>query len=120
LRRIEHERCERPPGFHPGQPGSTGALSSKREDRETAERGYRARRRPRRSRASLIARYEYRVVLTAGDDGDDYAWIDYGDSLVGVVLGERVPPWQRPGAIEACSKIEAKLGRMIWDNGRHT
>jgi hypothetical protein len=62
--------------------------------------------------------YEYRVVLAAGDDRDDYAWIDYGDSLVGVVLGERVPEWQRAGAIGACSKIEAKLGRMIWMNGR--
>lgn len=62
--------------------------------------------------------YEYRVVLTAGDDGDDYAWIDYGDALVGVVLGERVPEWQRPGAIEACSTLEVKLGRMDWRYGR--
>lgn len=62
--------------------------------------------------------YEYRIVLAAGVAREDYAYLDYSDSLVGVVLGERVPEWQRPRAIEACSKLEAKLGRMIWDNGR--
>jgi hypothetical protein len=58
------------------------------------------------------------VVLAAGDDRDDYAWIDNGDSLVRVVLGAGVPEWQRAGAIGTCSKIEAKLGRLIWSNGR--
>jgi hypothetical protein len=61
--------------------------------------------------------YEYRVVLTAGDDLDDYAYVDYGDSLVGVVLGERVPEWQEPGAVEACSRINVKLGRVDWVYG---
>lgn len=67
--------------------------------------------------------YEYRVVLAADHDCDDYAWINYEDSLEGVVLGERVPEWQRAGAIEACSTLEVKLGkvklgRMEWENGR--
>jgi hypothetical protein len=67
--------------------------------------------------------YEYRVVLATGDDRDEYARIDYGDSLVGVVLGEQVPERQEAGAIEACSTLEVKLGkvklgRIIWDNGR--
>jgi Protein of unknown function (DUF2971) len=62
--------------------------------------------------------YEYRVVLAAGTEPDEYAWIDYGDSLVGVLLGERVPEWQRPGAFEACSKLGVKLGRMEWVTGR--
>jgi hypothetical protein len=40
------------------------------------------------SRARAFAtEYEYRVVLATGDD--DYACIDYGDSLVYVVVGER-------------------------------
>jgi hypothetical protein len=62
--------------------------------------------------------YEYRVVLTGTiDDRDEYAYVDYGDSLVGVVLGERVPEWQEPGAVEACSRMNVKLGRMEWVNG---
>ncbi len=60
--------------------------------------------------------YEYRVVLAAG--GDDYAYIDYGDALVGVVLGERFPAWQRPAAIAASSELAFKLGRMHWEHGR--
>ena len=68
--------------------------------------------------------WEYRVVLTAGDDRDEYAYLDYRDSLVAVVLGERVPEWQRPGAVDTCSKFEVKLGgkvklgRMKWCHGR--
>jgi Protein of unknown function (DUF2971) len=62
--------------------------------------------------------YEYRVVLAAGDD--EYACIDYGDALVGVVLGERFPKRRRQRAIEVCSKKgeKVKLGRMCWKNGR--
>jgi hypothetical protein len=62
--------------------------------------------------------HEYRVVLAADEDGDEYAYVDYRDSLVGVVLGERVPEWQRPGALEACSRIQVRLGRMDWIYGR--
>jgi hypothetical protein len=61
--------------------------------------------------------HEYRVVLAGGDG--DYICIEYSDSLVGVVLGERFPVWQEPGAIKACSNAGVKkLGRMCWDNGR--
>jgi hypothetical protein len=60
---------------------------------------------------------EYRVVLAAGAE-DDYAYIDYRNALVGVVLGERFPGWQRPAASAACSKLGLKLGRMHWENGR--
>jgi hypothetical protein len=60
--------------------------------------------------------HEYRVVLTAGDD--DYAFLDFGDALVGVVLGENVPRWQRVGAIEECSKLNVKLGWVQWRNWR--
>jgi hypothetical protein len=60
--------------------------------------------------------YEYRIVLAARDD--DYAFIDYRDALVAVVLGERFPVWQRSAASMACSKLGLKLGQMQWINGR--
>jgi hypothetical protein len=60
--------------------------------------------------------YEYRVVLAAGSD--EYAYIDYGDALVGIVLGERFPVWQRPAAVAACADLDVKLGRMHWEHGR--
>ncbi len=60
--------------------------------------------------------YEYRIVLAVEDD--DYAYIEFRDALVGVVLGERFPVWQRPAAIAACSEIDVKLGRMHWEHGR--
>jgi hypothetical protein len=43
--------------------------------------------------------HEYRVLLADGDG--DHISIEYSDSLVGVVLGERFPAWQEPGAIKA-------------------
>jgi Protein of unknown function (DUF2971) len=60
--------------------------------------------------------YEYRVVLAAGDG--DYAWIDYGDSLVGVALGERFPEWQDLGAIRECENVGVTPGWIAWFNGR--
>jgi hypothetical protein len=62
---------------------------------------------------------EYRAVLTAGDDDyDDYTYIDYGDALQGVVLGERFPEWQDPAAIRGCKKVGVPLGWLAWCNGR--
>lgn len=60
--------------------------------------------------------YEYRVVLAAGDD--QHADIAYDHALVGAVLGERFPRWQRPAAIAASSERAFKLGRMHWEDGR--
>jgi len=59
--------------------------------------------------------YEYRVVLAAGDDD---AYIAYREALIGVVLGERFPAWQRSAASAACSARGIKLGRMHWEHGR--
>jgi hypothetical protein len=57
-------------------------------------------------------------VLAAGDD--DYACIDYGGSLVHVVVGERFPEWQDPAGMKACAntKIPIRLGWMHWRDGR--
>jgi hypothetical protein len=63
--------------------------------------------------------YEYRAVLTAGDDDrDEYTCIDYGDALKGVVLGERFPECHDPGAISGCKNVGVKLGWLAWPNGR--
>ena len=45
------------------------------------------------------------------DDEDDYAFIEYRDALVGVVVGERFPDWQFAGIREICD--EALMRRMI-------
>jgi hypothetical protein len=63
--------------------------------------------------------HEYRAVLTAGDDDrDEYTYIDYGDALLGVVLGERFPECQDPGAVRECEHAGVKLGWIAWRNGR--
>lgn len=62
--------------------------------------------------------WEYRVVLKASKKRDDYAYIDYGDSLVGVVLGERFPDWQDPAAIRGCEDVRVPLGWLAWYYGR--
>lgn len=59
--------------------------------------------------------YEYRVVLAGGEDD---AYIDYDHALVGVVLGERFPTWQRPAAIAIGSDLSFRLGRIHWEHGR--
>jgi hypothetical protein len=64
----------------------------------------------------FASEYEYRVVRA--DVSDEYAFINYGDALVGVVLGLHFPDWQVPGAVKECSDIGVKLGRMFWVNGR--
>lgn len=59
--------------------------------------------------------YEYRFVVT--DPGQDYVRIDYGDALQAVVVGERFPEWQRPGAISRCREVGADALRVDWSMG---
>jgi hypothetical protein len=54
--------------------------------------------------------HEYRAVLMADENAElgqedavvttkgEYAHVNYGDSLVAVIVGERFPNWQLPGA----------------------
>jgi hypothetical protein len=35
----------------------------------------------------------------------------------GVVLGERVPTWQEPGAVALCRRLNVKLVRAEWVYG---
>lgn len=61
--------------------------------------------------------HEYRAVaLTQLKEG--YAFVAHRDSLVAVVLGERFPKWQIPGAREVCAEAGVELRRMVWDKGR--
>ena len=68
---------------------------------------------------------EYRVVLKTDDqppvgyttDDEGYAYVEYGDALVAVVLGLHVPKWQRAGARELCAGAGVKMPRMWWERG---
>jgi hypothetical protein len=56
--------------------------------------------------------YEYRfAVLTAGEG---YEYIDYGDSLHAVIVGERFPLWQAPGVLELCDEANAEAKQLTW------
>jgi hypothetical protein len=56
--------------------------------------------------------YEYRFVVTAPDD--DYVYVDYVDALEAVIVGERFPRWERPGAIAMCRAKDAEAARISW------
>jgi hypothetical protein len=61
--------------------------------------------------------HEFRVVLFGGQE-EEYAYIDFNAALVSVILGERFPDWQVPGAVEACRAAGVPLRRMRWEGGR--
>jgi hypothetical protein len=60
--------------------------------------------------------YEFRAVLARSDG--EYAFADYGQALVAVVVGERFPKWQVAGAQEICDRAGVRLARARWHNGR--
>lgn len=60
--------------------------------------------------------HEYRFVTTASPGKPLYA--GYGVALIGVVVGERFPDWQRPAAIEAARKVGVEPMIMDWTIGR--
>jgi hypothetical protein len=73
--------------------------------------------------------HEYRAVVmpTDGFDTgpsealsfkDDYAFVDYGDALVAVIVGERFPNSQLLGASRAAERAGARLGKIGWHQGR--
>lgn len=59
--------------------------------------------------------HEYRFVTTASPEQPLYA--DYGDSLVGIVAGWRLPDWERPGVIEAAHEVGIEPVIMDWSTG---
>jgi Protein of unknown function (DUF2971) len=60
--------------------------------------------------------HEFRFVELA--DGNEYTYVDFGDTLRAVVLGDRFPGWQIYGAIEMCRPLDAELWQMAWELNR--
>jgi hypothetical protein len=60
--------------------------------------------------------YEYRFVVTAPHQ--EYVHVGFADALKAVVVGERFPPWQRPGAIAACKQAGAMPFHLGWSSRR--
>lgn len=74
--------------------------------------------------------HEFRAVVMPGTEGTnahesqdvlvngDHVFVDYGDTLRFVIVGERFPNWQLLGANRACERASAKLGKIGWEYGR--
>ena len=60
--------------------------------------------------------HEYRFVVTCPDQLN--VRVDFGDALKAVVVGERFPDWQRPGAIRACATAKAQPYHLLWSSRR--
>lgn len=60
--------------------------------------------------------FEYRFVVTA--PACDYVFVDFGDALKSVIVGERFPTWQRPGAVTLCRQVQADPMRIDWSMRR--
>jgi hypothetical protein len=58
--------------------------------------------------------HEYRFATTAPPGEPLYA--DYGDALVGIIVGEKFPDWQRASAIESARQVGLVPQLMLWDN----
>jgi len=58
--------------------------------------------------------HEYRFATTAPPGEPLYA--DYGDALVGIIVGEKFPRWQRASAIESASQVGLEPQIMHWEN----
>mgnify|MGYP001042905651 CR=1 FL=1 len=60
--------------------------------------------------------FEYRFVSTV--PGGSYVYVDFEDALEFVMVSERFPHWQRPGAIEASQAVGTKPLVVDWSTGR--
>lgn len=58
---------------------------------------------------------EYRFSTTSSEQDDLY--VEFGDALAGVIVGEKFPVWQRPAAIERCRVAGAEAKRLDWTMG---
>jgi hypothetical protein len=48
----------------------------------------------------------------------DYAFVDYGDALFAVIVGERFPNWQLLGANREAERADVMFGKVGWHQGR--
>jgi len=60
--------------------------------------------------------HEFRALLVESDD--EYAFVDYRDSLRAVVLGEKFPERLRAGAQAACKAAGVDLMEVVWWQGK--
>jgi hypothetical protein len=60
--------------------------------------------------------HEYRFVTTASPDEPLYA--GYGDALVGIVVGWKIPDWERPAVIDAAHAVGVEPVEMNWSMGK--
>ena len=58
--------------------------------------------------------HEYRFAATAPLGKPLYA--DYGDALVGIIVGEKFPDWQHASAIESAHQVGLEPQLMLWEN----
>lgn len=66
--------------------------------------------------------FEYRFVFKRADDKYQYGrggnYVNYGDALQWVVVGEKFPDWQLPGAEAVARQANVELRRMSWKLNR--
>jgi hypothetical protein len=56
---------------------------------------------------------EYRYAVFDGSE-DDYVYVDTGDALIAVVLGEAFPSSGRHGASSMCTELRVAIRVMDW------
>jgi Protein of unknown function (DUF2971) len=59
---------------------------------------------------------EFRYVLMV--DHQEPVYLDFGDSLVAAIVGERFPEWQLPAATQICREANVELRQLLWRDGR--
>ena len=62
--------------------------------------------------------HEYRFVTLNTGDPQDELFLDFGDALDAVIVGERFPTWERPAAIDACREAHVDALTLNWDMRR--
>jgi Protein of unknown function (DUF2971) len=60
----------------------------------------------------FASEWEYRTVVRG--DETEYAYVDYRNALVAVVVGLHFPEWQLPGAALRCESAGVELRKMHW------
>jgi hypothetical protein len=58
---------------------------------------------------------EYRFSTTSSEEDDLY--VEFGEALAAVIVGEKFPVWQRPAAIELCARTGIEAKRLDWTMG---
>jgi hypothetical protein len=64
--------------------------------------------------------HEYRFVLTAPEGYESDVFVDFGESLMAAIVGEKFPSWQLAAAIDVCVGAGVDPLRLDWTTGRPT